>query len=198
MKHFLIAVLALFSTEAMALRIGDVAPNFSLKSINDKTVSLSDYKGKLVVVEFYSHKCPFVFKHYSSGNMPSLQKYYTNKDVVWLSINSSAEGHPYAHNNEEAHKYAKKYSVASTEILKDPTGEVGKAYKAVTTPHMYIITADGKLAYQGAIDNKPSFRVKDVEGAQNYVKEALDAILDKKEVVINQTRPYGCSIKYAK
>lgn len=198
MKYILALIFTIVSLSAQALRIGDAAPEFSLTNTEDKTISLSDYKGKFVVLEFYSHNCPFVYKHYSSGNMPALQKFYTGKNVVWLSINSSGANHPYYHDNKKALEYKQKYSTASTELLKDPTGEVGKSYKAVTTPHMYIITPEGKLAYQGAIDSNPSFRVEDIETAQNYVKEALDNLLEGKEVVITQTRPYGCSIKYAK
>lgn len=197
MKLFISAALICLSSVATALNIGDTAPNFTLKNAYDKDISLTDYKGKTIVLEWYAHNCPFVQKHYKSGNMPALQKYYTDKDVVWLSINSSGADHPYFHDNEKALEYAKTYGTASTELLKDPTGEVGKAYKAVTTPHMYIITAEGKLAYQGAIDSIPSFRQEDLKEATNYVKEALDAISTHQKIKTTQTRPYGCSVKYA-
>jgi peroxiredoxin len=179
---------------------GDSAPDFSLPSHEGKTVKLSDYRGKTVVLEWINEGCPFVVKHYDkSGNLPKLQKKYTDKGVVWLGIVSSAEGEQgYWGTGEEAKAWADKHKAGLSAILFDPEGTVGQAYGAKTTPHMYIITKDGKLAYQGAIDNKASTKVKDIKEATNWVAQGLDEVLAGKPVSVSDTKPYGCGVKYKK
>ena len=177
-------------------QVGSGAPAFTLKDTSGKEHSLSDYKGKFVVLEWFNEGCPFVKKHYTSGNMQKLQQEYTGKDVVWLSINSSApgkEGHVTA---ETAQKTISEWKMNATKILLDHDGKVGKMYGAKTTPHMFVIDKEGKLVYQGAIDSKPSSDTADVEGAENYVKVALDSSMAGKPVATSSTKPYGCSVKY--
>ena len=181
---------------AGAVDTGQPAPEFTLKSIEGKDVSLADYKGKYVVLEWVNHGCPFVVKHYDSGNMPALQKECIDKGVVWLSICSSAEGKQGHETPEGWQKLnAEKKGVASA-ILLDGEGTVGKAYGAKTTPHMYIVNPDGTLIYQGAIDDKPTTDQEDIPGAKNYVKAALDEAMAGKPVTDGTTKSYGCGVKY--
>lgn len=191
-----LALCALMISSAYAVDTGTTAPDFSLAAASGKTVKLSDFKGKTVVLEWLNHGCPFVRKHYDSGNMQSLQRTYTGKGVVWLSIISSAEGkqgHVDA-KGAAADKVSNKSS--ATDILLDPTGTVGKTYEAKTTPHMYVINPQGVLVYQGAIDDKASADPADVKSAKNYVAAALDATLSGKTVAIGSTKSYGCGVKY--
>lgn len=191
-----LALCALMISSAYAVDTGTTAPDFSLAAASGKTVKLSDFKGKTVVLEWLNHGCPFVRKHYDSGNMQSLQRTYTGKGVVWLSIISSAEGkqgHVDA-KGAAADKVSNKSS--ATDILLDPTGTVGKTYEAKTTPHMYVINPQGVLVYQGAIDDKASADPADVKSAKNYVAAALDATLSGKAVAIGSTKSYGCGVKY--
>jgi peroxiredoxin len=180
-----------------AVEIGKAAPNFSLPDTNGKTQSLADFKGKYVVLEWYQPDCPFVGKHYRSGNMQALQKEYTAKGVVWLSIDSSAPGEQGNYPAEKLNEFAAKDGAARTALLLDPAGNVGKLYGAQTTPDMYVIDPNGILVYKGAIDNKRSTDLADVKTATNYVKTALDAVLSGKSVATTSTRPYGCNVKYA-
>jgi len=179
-----------------AVETGQPAPGFTLKSIEGKDVNLSDYKGKFVVLEWVNHGCPFVVKHYDSGNMPALQKEYTAKDVVWLSICSSAEGKQGYETPEDWKKLNEEKKGAASAILLDSEGTVGQAYGAKTTPHMYVVNPDGTLIYQGAIDNKPSTDQDDIPGAKNYVKTALDEAMAGKPVTTGTTKSYGCGVKY--
>lgn len=191
-----LALCALMISSAYAVDTGTTAPDFSLAAASGKAVKLSDFKGKTVVLEWLNHGCPFVRKHYDSGNMQSLQRTYTGKGVVWLSIISSAEGkqgHVDA-KGAAADKVSNKSS--ATDILLDPTGTVGKTYEAKTTPHMYVINPQGVLVYQGAIDDKASADPADVKSAKNYVAAALDATLSGKTVAIGSTKSYGCGVKY--
>ncbi|MAX26505.1 MAG: thioredoxin family protein [Phycisphaeraceae bacterium] len=195
-----LAVLAIIASMTPAtfagVENGKTAPGFELKNSHGKTVSLSDYKDKYVVLEWINHQCPFVKKHYGPGNMQSLQKQYTEKGVVWLSICSSApgkQGHLTANGWMQA---AKDHKMASTAVLLDEDGKVGKMYGAKTTPHMFIIAPDGNLIYQGAIDSIKSPRSSDISSATNYVAEALDAHMAGKEVPNPITKPYGCGVKY--
>jgi peroxiredoxin len=180
------------------LKVGSAAPAFTLKDSTGKEHSLSDYKGKFVVLEWFNEGCPFVKKHYTSGNMQKLQAEYTGKDVVWLSINSSAPGEQGHMTAESAPKTISDWKIKATTILFDHDGKVGKMYGAKTTPHMYVIDKEGKLVYQGAIDSKPTANAADVDGAENYVKVALDSTMAGKPVANASTKPYGCSVKYAK
>lgn len=183
---------------ASALEPGDTAPEFKLPSAEGDEVSLADYKGKVVVLEWTNYGCPFVKKHYhDSGNMPSLQEKYKAKDVVWLVINSAHEGHGTYLNPEAFVAGAEKAGSKATAHLIDASGTVGTAYGAKTTPHMYVIDKEGKLAYMGGIDDKSSTKAADIEGATNYVSAALDAVLAGKEVATPKAKPYGCSVKYA-
>jgi len=177
--------------------IGKPAPNFTLPDTNGKTHSLADLKGKYVVLEWYQPDCPFVGKHYRSGNMQALQREYTTKGVVWLSIDSSAPGEEGNYPAHKLNQFAARDGAARTALLLDPAGNVGRLYGAQTTPDMYIIDPSGNLVYKGAIDNKRSTDLEDVKTATNYVKSALDALLNRKPVPTSSTRPYGCSVKYA-
>jgi peroxiredoxin len=177
--------------------VGKPAPNFSLSDTNGKTHSLADFKGKYVVLEWYQPDCPFVGKHYKSGNMQALQKEYTAKGVAWLSIDSSAPGEEGNYPAAKLNEISTQDKAARTALLVDPTGDVGRLYGAQTTPDMYIVDPSGILVYKGAIDNKRSTDLADVKMATNYVKVALEAVMNGKAVSPTTTRPYGCSVKYA-
>jgi peroxiredoxin len=182
-------------SEAAAI-VGATAPAFELRDADGKTVKLSDYKGKFVVLEWVNFQCPFVGKQYGSGNMQSLQKKYTGKGVVWLSICSSAPGKQGNVTGDEAEELVKEKDAAPSRFLLDPKGKVGKAYGAKTTPHMFVINPKGIVVYNGAIDDKPSTRREDVATAKNYVAAALDASMSGGRVATAATQPYGCSVKY--
>jgi len=179
------------------VQVGQNAPDFTLKDTNGKTQTLSSYKGKYVVLEWYQPDCPFVRKHYGSGNMQKLQKEYTAKGVVWLSIDSSAPGEEGNYDASKLNAFATRDGATRTALMIDSDGKVGHLYGAKTTPDMYVIDPNGKLIYQGAIDNKRSTDQADVNRATNYVKAALDAAFAGKSVVTTATAPYGCSVKYA-
>jgi peroxiredoxin len=166
------------------------APAFTLTDIHGNEHSLADFKGKYVVLEWFNSGCPFVKKFYKPGKMQELQKHYTEKGIVWLTICSSAEGKQGHHTSDEWKKLAKEWDISSTGILVDADGKVGKAYGAKTTPHMFVINPDGKLIYQGAIDSDSSPSSDAIEKADNYVVKVLDAAL------LTETRSYGCSVKY--
>ena len=197
MKHntFLGAVLGamICSATAYAIEPGDAAPAFTVKNVKGEEVSLADQKGKLVVLEWNNPDCPYVKKHYGSGNLPKLQETYTAKDVVWITVNSNAG----VTASDLAARSEKEGSKAS-QVVVDPDGKVGKAYGALTTPHMIVIGKDGKVAYTGAIDSINSTDAADIEKADNHVAAALDALLAGKTVEVAKTKPYGCGVKYAK
>lgn len=180
-----------------AVTVGDKAPEFSLPAADGSTQSLSSFAGKTVVLEWFNSECPFVRKHYDSQNMQNLQKEYTAKEVVWLTVNSSAEGKQGYLTADTAKETLAKEGSAATHLLLDHDGAVGKLYDAKTTPHMYVIDKEGKLVYAGAIDDKPSADKGDIAGAKNYVRAALDAVLAGTPVETSSTKPYGCSVKYA-
>lgn len=179
-----------------AVEPGDAAPAFELKDLKGKTVSLSDLKGKVIVLEWCNFGCPFVKKHYSGGNMPTLQKEAAEKGAVWITINSSAEGKQGYAPADKMAGMAEKHGVASTHFCLDTDGTVGKAYGAKVTPHMYIIDASGKIAYNGAIDSKSSTDAADIDKAKPLFKNALHAVLAGKEVKQALNKPYGCGVKY--
>ena len=194
-----IALLALLtSLTSFALESGKQAPDFKLAGAGTKDgeMSLSQFKGKIVVLEWLNHGCPFVRKHYDSGNMQALQKKYVGQNVIWLSIISSAPGKQGHVDAAGAREDVVKNKSGATTVLLDPAGSVGKLYEAKTTPHMYIIDKDGKLAYQGAIDDKPDTEQSSIAGAKNYVAEALDLIIAGKPVSAHTTKAYGCGVKY--
>src|SRR5258708_2242799 len=179
MKHraLFVSVLLLGTTSTIlhaAPQIGKPAPNFTLPASDAKIYSLSDYKGRWVVLEWFNDRCPFIRKHYDTGNMQGLQDKYTKKGVVWLSICSSAPGHEGYMTAVEAQEIRSKERVASTATLLDPKGSVGRLYGAKTTPHMFIINPEGTLVYKGAIDDHPTTDKEDVPGAVNYVSKVLD------------------------
>ncbi len=176
--------------------VGAAAPDFTLTDTNGKAQSLSQYKGKFVVLEWFNHDCPFVHKHYDGGNMQGLQKEYTGKDVVWLSINSSAMGKEGYKTPEESNALTAEKSAAPTAVLIDADGKTGKMYGAKTTPHMFIVNPEGMLIYQGAIDDKASADPADIATSKNYVKSALDEAMAGKAVTDAATKSYGCSVKY--
>jgi hypothetical protein len=179
-----------------AARIGEPAPAFNAPDIAGKTVRLGDFAGKTVVLEWTNDGCPFVGKHYDSGNMQALQRKYTASGVVWLTIASSAPGEQGYVRPVEAKADLARWRASPSEFLLDPEGVVGRLYDARATPHMVVIDRTGRLAYMGAIDDKPSTRLADVQTAHNYVAAALDALAAGRPVAITSTRAYGCSIKY--
>ena len=189
----------LIAAAAFALEpppVGSGAPDFSLPDANGKTHSLSQYKGKYVVLEWFNPECPFVKKHYGSDNMQKLQEQYTSKGVVWLTIDSNAPGTEGSITAEQAQKISASWKTHPTALLLDPDGKAGRAYGAKNTPHMVIINPDGKITYEGAIDSKASPNPADIPSSTNYVKAALDESLAGKTVSTPQTKPYGCSVKY--
>ena len=180
-----------------AATVGQKAPDFTLTGADGKTHSLSEFSGKFVVLEWTNPDCPFVHKFYDSGTMQKLQTEETGKGVVWLRINSSAEGHEGYQTKSDLASYVKENHVAATESLLDPDGKVGHLYGARTTPHMFVIDKKGDLVYAGGIDNKPSPDPDDIKSATNYVTSALDEAMAGKAVTTPKSRPYGCSVKYA-
>lgn len=178
------------------ISIGSQAPDFELVNSKGESVSLADYTGKYVVLEWTNHLCPYVVKHYDSDNMQSLQRKYTGKDVVWLSIISSAEGKQGYVDADKANMLTDKRNAAPSHVLFDPSGTVGKQYAAKTTPHMYVIDPDGKLQYAGAIDSIKSANPADIPKAENYLISSMTALFAGDPVEKPLTPPYGCSIKY--
>ena len=176
--------------------VGSAAPNFSLTDSKGKTQSLAQYKGKYVVLEWFNPECPFVKKHYGSGNMQKLQEEYTGKGVVWLSIDSSAPGAEGSLTADQAEKVATGWKTRPTALLLDPEGKAGRAYGAKNTPHMFVINPEGKVVYEGAIDSKRTPNPADIPSSTNYVKVALDESMSGKPVTTANTQPYGCSVKY--
>lgn len=198
-KPVLIAsALALASSFAFAAAtVGQPAPAFSVANTDGKTVSLADFKGKHVVLEWVNPGCPFVQKHYKPGNMQGLQKDYTAKGVVWLTVSSTAPDASDYKKPADLAGWMKSGNAAATHTLMDDDGKVGKAYGARTTPHMYIINPTGTLVYAGAIDSNRSANPADIPAATNYVRKALDELLAGKPVSTATTQPYGCSVKYS-
>jgi peroxiredoxin len=183
---------------AEAPKVGAPAPAFSLPDSHGKTHSLGDFKGKYVVLEWFNPGCPFVQKHYKSANMQKLQKEFTGKEVVWLTIDSSAPGKQGGLTPEEANQQIADWKMEPTALLLDPDGQVGHEYAATNTPHMFVVNPEGNLIYEGAIDSKASTDPADIQSATNYVKMALDEAMAGKPVATAKTRAYGCSIKYAR
>ena len=176
--------------------IGQPAPDFTLTDTMGQSHMLSALKGKFVVLEWTNFDCPFVKKHYGTDNMQKLQKAYAEKGVVWLSINSSAEGKQGNYPPEKWNEMIKAKGAAATAVLLDPDGTVGRLYGAKTTPHMFVINAEGTLIYKGAIDDESSFDPETVKGAKNYVEAALESAMAGKPVETPSTQSYGCSVKY--
>ncbi|MBL24972.1 MAG: thioredoxin family protein [Rhodospirillaceae bacterium] len=176
--------------------VGDAAPAFTGTDADGKPHNLAAYRGKTVVLEWTNHDCPFVGKHYDSGNMQKLQRRAVKDGVVWLSIVSSAPGTQGHVSPDEAKEISASDKAAHTAKILDPSGKIGRLYGATTTPHMYIIKPNGKLAYAGAIDSEPGWDESEIAGATNYVTMALKAVKAGKAPNPSSTRPYGCSVKY--
>ncbi len=178
------------------VKVGDAAPAFTAADSHGQTQKLEQYRGKYVVLEWHNHNCPFTKKHYSSGNMQGLQKEWTAKGVVWFTVISSAPGADGYVTADEENAYVSQVHAAPSAVLLDPDGKLGHMYNAKTTPHMFVIDPEGKVIYEGAIDNRPTPDPDDVKGAENYVSDALLASMAGKAVNPAYTRPYGCSVKY--
>lgn len=200
MKTTLIAALltlastALFAADSPA--VGSAAPDFSVTDSKNRPQSISQYKGKYVVLEWFNPECPFVKKHYGSGNMQKLQEEFTGKGMVWLTIDSSAPGMEGNLTAEQAEKKIAELKTKQTALVLDPDGKAGRTYGAKNTPHMFVINPEGKIIYEGAIDSKATPNPSDIAGSTNYVKAALDESLAGKTVTTPSSRPYGCSVKY--
>jgi len=191
-----VAVLAAPAGAVASAVVGEPAPAFTLTDTNGKQHSLSEYQGRFVVLEWINHDCPFVKKHYGSGNMQKLQKKWVDEGVVWLSINSSAPGKQGNYPPDEANQLTAQKNAAPTAVLLDPDGTVGQAYGAKTTPHMFVIDPKGTVVYAGGIDDKPSTDPGDIAGARNHVDHALSEATSGKPVTMASSTPYGCSVKY--
>lgn len=181
---------------AAQARVGAPAPDFTLPASNGRTVSLADFKGKTLVLEWSNHECPYVGKHYRGNNMQALQKKWTAQDIVWLTVISSAPGLQGHVTAAEANKLTVERGAAPSAVLLDPKGTVGRAYGARTTPHMFVISGDGMIVYAGGIDDKQSAQIEDLKIARNFVDSALTELAQGKPVSVSGARAYGCSVKY--
>jgi peroxiredoxin len=193
-----IPIMALVCAATVAFgsaEIGKPAPDFKARDINGKTHKLSDYKGKIVVLESYNYDCPFCANHFKTGAMQELQADLAKKGIVWLMINSVNPNHASYRKPEAAQKEWKEQKLQATAWLDDNSGTIGKAYGMTTTPHMFVIDKDGNLAYNGAIDDAPEDE-GDPRKARNYVKEAVGKLLAGQKVEVTKTKPYGCGVKY--
>ena len=177
-------------------QVGQAAPDFTLTASDGESYTLSDLQGKRVILEWTNHDCPYVRKHYGSGNMQALQQTATDEGYVWLSIISSASGKQGHVDAAQANALTEKRNALPTAVLFDESGEVGKAYGARTTPHMYVIDTDGTLLYAGGIDDKPTANPADIDVATNYVVQAMSELAAGDQLSVTTSRPYGCSVKY--
>jgi peroxiredoxin len=191
-----ISALLALSLTAWAARVGDPAPDFTGTDSNGQTHKLSEYRGKYVVLEWTNNGCPYTRKHYTSGNMQNLQKQWTAKGVIWLTVLSSAPGSQGYMTAPAENAYMEKVHATPTAALLDPTGVVGHEFDAKTTPDMYVIDPEGKLIYAGAIDDHPTTDPSDIAHSKNYVSDALTQAMAGQQVAVTYTRPYGCSVKY--
>ena len=179
-----------------SLLIGSKAPEFTLPNSFGNSISLSQFRGKRVILEWKNHQCPFVKKHYHSGNMQNTQALAKKNGYVWLSIISSAPGKQGYVSGKKANEIVENENSLATHVLLDPKGKVGHLYKAKTTPHMFIISETGNLLYKGAIDSIPTPVKSDVKEATNYVHQVINELKSKKQISVSETKPYGCSVKY--
>ena len=182
---------------AWAVRVGETAPDFTATDSNGKVHHLADYSGKYVVLEWTNRGCPYTQKHYNSGNMQRLQREWTQKGVVWLTVISSAPGTQGYVTAGDENEYVKQMKASPTAVLLDPKGDLGHLYDAKTTPQMFVISPQGILLYDGAIDDRPTTDTADIQGAKNYLSQALEETMAGRQVSVPTTRPYGCSVKYA-
>ena len=192
-RTIILSTLLLFTSSVFA----DPAPTFSVKDSTGVAHTLTQYKGTIVVLEWFSPECPFVKKFYETGTMQSLQEKYTSKGGIWLSVDSSGEGRPGYLSPKEADAFRKTAKTKSTALILDPEGSLGKEFGAKTTPHFFIIDTEGNLAYEGAIDDAPTTTKESITNAHSYVSQALDELIAGKKVSTPATESYGCSIKYA-
>ena len=190
------AVLALTGAAFAAAEVGKPAPDFTATGIDGKTYKLSDYKGKIVVLESYNLSCPFCANHFRTGAMQELQGDMTGKGVVWLMVNSVNPRHPNYRSHDAAVKEWTDEKMKATAWLDDSSGKIGKAYGMKTTPHMFVIDKDGTLVYDGAIDDTADTD-HDPRKARNYVRETVNHLLAGEKLAVTQTKPYGCGVKYA-
>ncbi|HEY2467418.1 MAG TPA: redoxin domain-containing protein [Terracidiphilus sp.] len=192
-----VSALLLLPIAAVAqARVNSPAPEFTATDSHGQTHTLDQYRGKYVVLEWHNQGCPFTRKHYESGNMQNLQKEWTEKGVVWFTVISSAPGTQGYVTPSQENDYLAKMHAAPSAVLLDPDGKLGRLYAARTTPDMYVIDPQGKLIYSGAIDNRPTPDESDIQGADNFVNDALTAATSGKAVAMPYTRAYGCSVKY--
>jgi len=200
LSSLLIASLAFLNltseTERSGATVGEPAPDFSVVDAYGNVHSLADFQGKYVILEWLNHGCPFVVKHYNGNNMQEMQKKYTEKGVIWLSVVSSAPGTQGHMSPEETRAAVKEKGASPTAVLIDEDGTMGRAYDARVTPHMYIINPEGIVEYNGAIDDKPTARARDLEGAHNYVIAAMTSLMNGEPVEVTTNTPYGCTVKY--
>jgi peroxiredoxin len=190
-------LLTLFVATSLAVSVGDQTPDFTGTDSHGQAHKLSDYRGKFVVLEWHNNGCPYTKKHYESGNMQRLQKEWTEKGVVWFTVISSSPGTQGYVTADQENDYMQKMHAAPTAALLDAKGNIGHLYGAKTTPHMFVINPQGKLIYNGAIDDKSTSDPADIASARNYVSEALKEAEAGQPVATASTRPYGCSVKYA-
>ena len=184
------------ATAASAVEVGKPAPDFTATDINGKTIHLSDYKGKIVVIESYNQDCPYCHNQYKSGAMQDLQRDLAAKGVVWLLVDSVNKHNSSYRSPEQARTELTKQNMDITAWIDDNSGTIGHLYDMKTTPDMYVINKDGILVYHGAIDNKPDPFHNPLD-ANNYVRDAVNALTADKPVAVTETKPYGCSVKYA-
>lgn len=194
-KTFILLTALILAAAAGAVEIGQPAPDFTGTDINGKTVKLSDYKGKIVVLESYNSDCPFCHNQYKSGATQELQKQMADKGVVWLLVNSVNPRNPSHRTDAEAKQEWSELKIAATAWIDDSSGAIGHLYGMRTTPHVFVVDSSGHLAYAGAMDDHPD-PVHDPKAARNYVREAVDDLLAGKPIEVSQTKPYGCSVHY--
>jgi peroxiredoxin len=192
----ILSMLGIAPAAHSAAVVGQKAPEFSAKDASGKIVKLADFKGKTVVLEWLNPGCPYVKKHYNSGNMQSTQKDATDKGVVWLAVNSTETAHSDYLAPAALQKWMGEQKAAATHTLMDDSGSIGQQYAARTTPHMFIISPQGNVVYAGGIDSIASARTEDVKLATNYIKQSLGETLSGKPISAANTKPYGCSVKY--
>lgn len=188
-----LAVCFIFTSSVFALNVGEAAPDFELPDASGNKVKLSDLSGKIVVLEWTNPGCPYVKKHYNSGNIQRLQQEVREKGVVWLTINSTNKDHSDFVEKKDRAQFVKDKGLAADRYLTDEDGKVGLAYEAKTTPHMFVVDQSGQVVYQGAIDDVP---MGDPSKAKNYVTQAVNELLAGDKVSVPDTKPYGCSVKY--
>jgi peroxiredoxin len=189
-------IILTLAASAFAVEVGKPAPDFTGTDITGKTVKLSDFKGKIVIIESYNSDCPYDANHYKTGAMQETQKDFAGKGVVWLLVDSVNKKNFSYRTPDQARKELADLKMTATAWIDDSAGTIGHLYDMKTTPHMFVIGKDGTLVYDGAIDNQPD-PVHDPRTARNYVKEAVGDLLAGKPIEVSSTKPYGCSVKYA-